>query len=439
MKHFAALFLFISLAALFSTGCSKPADSAANPPNPPTDADQGTSPPAVASEDVLALARGNNEFAFDLYARLAKKDGNVIFSPYSISTALAMTCAGARGATADEMEKTLHFPLKPERLHPAFADLSRRVAWAGRRGGGQLLIADSLWGQRDYPLRDDFLRLTRDDYGAEMRQVDFRDDTEGARQTINRWVEQKTQDMIRELLKPRVVDEDTRLVLVNAIYFRSLWWTPFSAGQTKEAPFRTAAGESVNVPMMHLTADFQYYEGDGVQVLELPYQGNRLSMVVILPRAVDGMAEVEKALTAARVEKWLTKPKGYEVIVTLPKFTTNCEFQLGSELRALGMPLAFQDGPAGRPRADFSGISDRAVRNDRCLHISEVVHQARVEVTEEGTKAAAATAVVMAQPESDVVPPPRARFQADHPFLFLIQDRDTESVLFVGRVTRPAT
>lgn len=273
-----------------------------------------------------------------------------------------------------------------------------------------------------------------------MREVDFQGDTEGARQAINGWVEQQTQNMIRELLKPGILDPQSRLVLVNAIYFRSLWATPFFANQTKEAPFHAAAGESVNVPMMHLTSHFQYYEGDGVQVLELPYQGNLLSMVVILPQTVDGMAEVEKALTAPRMEEWLAKFKDYEVIVTLPKFTATCEFQLGAELRELGMRLAFQDGPEGRPRADFSGISDQAVRRDGCLHISKVVHQARVEVTEEGTKAAAATAVIMAvTPVTAHRPPPRAFFKADHPFLFLIRDRSTGSILFASRIARPRT
>jgi serpin B len=436
MNRFAILLLLLPLTAFCSSGCWNHAETGTNPPNSP-DVDKDDDPPGVASPDVLALAQGNNEFAFDLYARLAKKDGNVIFSPYSISGALAMTYAGARGATADEMEKTLHFPLKPERLHPAFADLSDRIVRSGKRRAGQLLVANSLWGQKGYPLRDDFLSITRDDYHAEMKEVDFQGDTEGARQAINRWVEEQTQNMIQELLKPRTLEDTSRLVLVNAIYFHSLWGTPFIADQTKEAPFHTTAGESVRVPMMHLRTDFQYYEGDGVQVLELPYQGNRLSMVVILPQAADGLADVEKTVTAARLERWLAKFTTYEVIVTLPKFTATCEFQLGQELRALGMPLAFQDGPEGQPRADFSGISDQALRSNGCLHISEVVHQARVEVTEEGTKAAAATAIVMETPESDTLPPPRAIFKADHPFLFLIKGRDTGSVLFMGRVTRP--
>ena len=288
-----------------------------------------------------------------------------------------MTYAGARGNTAAEMAKTLHFALKPERLHPAFADFADRLMRSGNRHGGQLLVANSLWGQQGYPIRYDFLHLTHDDYHADMKEVDFIRDTEAARQTINHWVEQKTQDMVKELLKPRVLSRDSKLVLVNAVYFHSLWAMPFFAGQTKEAPFRTAPGKSVQVPMMHLTANFQYYEGDGVQVLELPYQGNRLSMVVILPRAVDGMAEVEKDLTVPHLQSWLIKSKGYEVTVTLPKFRTTHDFGLGQELKAMGMPLAFKDGREGQPRADFSGISDKAPQFDGCLHISEVVHQVR--------------------------------------------------------------
>ena len=437
MKHFAALFLFMSLAALFSMGCRKTADSAANPPNPPSDADQDDGPPGVASPDVLALAQGNNEFAFDLYARLAKKDGNVVFSPYSISSALAMTYAGARGTTADEMAKTLRFPLKPERLHPAFADLSDRTMRAGKHRAGQLLVANSLWGQHGYALRDDFLRLTRDDYHAEMKEVDFQGDTEGARQAINGWVELQTQNMIRELLKPGTLNPQSRLVLVNAIYFHLLWATPFLADQTKEAPFRTLSGERVRVPMMRVTDQFSYCEEDGVQVLELPYQHKSLSMIVILPQAGEGSGAVEGALTEARVEKWLTNLAPREVIVTLPKFTATCDFQLGEELRALGMRLAFQSGQEGQLGADFSGIGDQAIGSAGSLHISEVVHQARVEVSEEGTKAVAATAVVTEVPNSAVKPLRWVTFQADHPFFFLIHDQDTGSIMFVGRFTRP--
>jgi serpin B len=280
-------------------------------------------------------------------------------------------------------------------------------------------------------------------YGAEMKELDFTNDKdrEVARRAINHWVEQKTQDMIQELLKPDNLNKDSKLVLVNAIYFRSLWALPFPADQTKKEPFHASNGKTVQVPMMHLTAGFQYYEGDGVQVLELPYQGNHLSMVVILPKAADGLAEVENDLTRERVEGWLAKLKGYEVTTTLPKFTTAIRFLLGQELNAMGMPLAFEDGIEGEPRADFSGISDQAPGKKTCLHISEVVHEARVEVTEEGTKAAAATAVITATKSSAGTPPPRlpkTSFKADHSFLFFICERETRNVLFIGCVTRPS-
>jgi serpin B len=264
------------------------------------------------------------------------------------------------------MAKTLRLPVKGDRLHTAFADLSERLLRPGKPRAGQLLVANSLWGQRGYPFRDKFLRLTRDDYHAELREVDFQGDAEGARQDINRWVEYQTQKMIKELLKPRTLDKQSRLVLVNAIYFRSLWWKPFLTDQTKEASFHTAAGESVRVPMMHVTDTFQYYEGDGVQVLEMPYQHKPLSMVVILPQTADGMAVMEAALTTAQVKKWLTKLTPHDVIVTLPKFTTTCGFELGRELLAMGMPIAFSDG------ADFSGISDQAISSDGCLNITTV-------------------------------------------------------------------
>ncbi len=388
-------------------------------------------------------ARGNNaEFAFDLYARLAKRDGNLIFSPYSISSALAMTYGGARGDTSAQMEKTLRFSLKPERLHPAFADLSTRMMRSGNRDGGQLLVANALWGQQGYPIRDDFLALTHDDYHAEMKELDFTNDKdrEVARQTINHWVEQKTQEMIKELLKPGVLDSDSKLVLVNAIYFHSLWAQPFPADQTKKEPFYPSAEDSVQVPMMHLTDDFQYYEGDSVQVLELPYHGYRQSMVVILPKGADGLVKVENDLTLEQAEVWLAKLKEYEVTTTLPKFTLTSELGLGKDLGDMGMPLAFK-GEGEPPLADFSGICGQAIRPEGNLHISKVIHQARAEVTEEGTKAAAATAVIMAQESISLTIPgklPHVVFKADHPFVFLIRDRNTGSILFIGRITRPS-
>jgi serine protease inhibitor len=242
-------------------GCRKDAEMAANPPETtaprnsepatPTarepepvapspdqsDADKDDDSPAVVSADVKALAEGNNEFAFDLYARLAKQDGNIAFSPYSISSALAMTYAGARRDTAEEMAKTLRFSLPGDRLHPAFTDLSDRIMRPGKRRAGQLLVANSLWGQQGYLFRDEFLRVAHDDYHAEAKEVDYVRDAEGARRDINRWVEVQTKDKIRELLKPHILDELTRLVLVNAVYFQSKWANPFDAGPTKNEPF----------------------------------------------------------------------------------------------------------------------------------------------------------------------------------------------------------
>jgi serine protease inhibitor len=449
MNRFAILLAFLSLTALCSMGCRKESETA-NPPettaprnsDPATptareaiapspddsDGDKGDEAPAVVSADVKALAQGNNQFAFDLYARLAKQDGNIIFSPYSISTALAMTYAGARGDTAEEMAKTLHFPFEDDRLHTAFADLSEQIMRPGKRRAGQLLVANSLWAQRGYPFRNEFLRLTHDDYYAELKEVDFRGDAERARQAINGWVEQQTQKMIQVLLKPGAVDKKSRLVLVNAIYFRSLWARPFVASFTKEAAFHTAAGGSVEVPLMACGGDdVLYFEDDQVQIVELPYQGKRLSMVIILPRAADGLAPVEADLTAGRVRNWLTKLTPSRVIVNLPKFSTTCDFQLGKELSAMGMPLAFSN------EADFSGMS-----GEGRLQISQVAHQARVEVTEEGTKAAAATAVTI-QFNSDKPYAPPKTFRADHPFVFIIRDLDTNSALFVGRVARPGS
>jgi serpin B len=432
MKRLAFLFLVVPL--LLPLACGPGTARRATEPENPAKAEAPDDPPSTEPEpdvlaadpaDVAALARGNNEFAFDLYGRLRQGDGNIICSPFSISSALAMTYAGARGPTAEEMAKTLHFTVGQERLPPAFAGLLRGLRGARKSPSQQLLIANALWEQQGFPFRDEFRWVVRDDYRGALNEVDFAGDTEGARQTINRWVAQQTRDKVPELLKPGVLDDHTRLVLTNAIYFHSKWATPFAAGQTKDEPFLTGAGERVTAPLMHLTAGFRYAEADDVQVLELPYEGKRLAMVVVLPHKPDGLAAVEKAMTAARLQGWLAKLTDHEVIVTLPKLKVAAEFRPRPELEALGMSRAFSG------RADFSGISPQ-----EGLLLKEVVHQACADVDEKGTTAAAATAVI-GQAAAEPPVHPWATFRADHPFVFLIRDAGTGSILFLGRVTNP--
>jgi serpin B len=382
-----------------------------------------TSAAPVPPADEAAVVKGNNEFAFNLYARLRDKEGNLFCSPESISTALAMTYAGARGETAEQMAKTLHFTLAQERLHPAFHALIGTLNGGQKKRGFELRLANALWGQQGFDFLPAFLKLTHQNYGAGLREVDFRGNTEATRRTINAWVAKETQEKIKDLLKPGILDTNTRLVLTNAIYFKGDWEQQFKKGLTRVEPFHLSAGKEVKAPLMHQTADFRFLDGGSFQALELPYKGKQLSMVVLLPKKVDGLAELEKNLTAARLTQWLGKLHEQEVIVTLPKFKATSEFSLGDTLSAMGMPLAFTPG-----MADFSGMN-----GSRNLFIQAVVHKAFVDVNEQGTEAAASTGVAVGLASAPI----RTEFRADHPFVYLIRDTHSGSILFLGRMANP--
>jgi serpin B len=389
--------------------------------------------PMASADPSAELVRGNNGFALDLYGRLRSGDGNRFFSPWSISAALAMTYAGARGPTAAEMAKTLHFDLPPAQLDEAFhhliADLhSRNTPRAGstEEPNVQLVTANALWAQAGYRLLPDFLKRIEQNYGGGLHTVDFRDATEAARQTINAWVEEQTRDKIKELLKPGVLKGLTRLVLTNAIYFKALWAAPFKAANTRPDDFHVSQQDKVRIAMMNQTAAFGFRDGGTFQVLELPYKGDTLSMVIVLPKAVDGLAALESMMTLDNLSTWSKNLAMQRVQVSLPKFKLTGEFELSKVLSKLGIPSAFD-----QDLADFSGMT-----GDRDLHIDAVVHKAFVEVDEKGTEAAAATAVVMEARAAMKAPPPKV-FRADHPFVFLIRDVRTGAILFLGRLVRP--
>jgi len=371
--------------------------------------------------DQDAVVAGNTEFALNLYARLRTDDGNLFLSPYSVSTALAMTYAGARGETARQMADVLHFSLESERLHPAFAELESSVKAAGDSAGCSLDVANALWGQRGERFLEGFLALTKKHYGAGFQEVDFAGATEQARKTINAWVADQTRQKIKELLQGRDVDSATALVLTNAIYFKGSWASQFDPRHTKNAPFWINEGEKVVVPTMHQVRRFAFASAGDLDILELPYDGDRLSMLVLLPKAADGLADLERSLSKENLDKWQGSLREQAVRVHLPRFKLESRLDLATTLEALGMNDAFSAS-----KADFSGINGR-----RDLFISLVIHQAQADVNEEGTEAAAATAVGM-----KMGAPPTA-FVADHPFLFLIRDQQTGSILFLGRVVNP--
>ncbi len=389
--------------------------------------------PATADADLPTLITGNSAFAFDLYRTLKAEDGNLFYSPHSISLALAMTYGGARGETESQIADTLRFSLPQNRLHPAFSNLDLQLASRGedvadRDGEGfRLNIVNAVWGQQDYEFQEAFLDVLAESYGAGVRPVDFIGAPEDSRATINDWVAETTEDRIKDLLPQGVIDSLTRMVLTNAIYFNASWQFPFNEADTRERPFHLLDGSSVDVQMMRIQEDFSYAEGDGYQAVDLPYVGDDLSMTILLPD--DGrFREFEDALDAALVERVIADLVTAHVTLDMPKFEFESQFRLGETLKAMGMPDAFDAGAS-----DFSGINDRscAEGDEECLYIKEVVHKAFVSVDEEGTEAAAATAVVMT---TESAPPKQVSVTVDRPFIFLIRDRETGAILFVGRV-----
>jgi serpin B len=380
---------------------------------------------APAAADRRAVVEGDNAFAVALYSQLRKQSGNLFFSPESISTALAMAYAGARGETASEMAKTLHFTLPPERLHPAMGALLRELN--APQEGYQLSVANALWAQLGYTFLDDFLKLLKTDYGAGLNQVDFKGSSETVRETINRWVEQKTQDKIKDLLQPGSLKPDTRLVLTNAIYFKGNWQTQFDKAQTRNEDFHLSQGQTKTTPLMHREGGFNYFNGGAFQALEIPYKGKDLSMIILLPNEIGGLPSLEQSLTGSNTQQWLRQLAPVsKVIVTMPKFKMTQQFELEATLGAMGMPAAFSGS------ANFSGMTGK-----RDFSISEVIHKAYVDVNEEGTEAAAATAVTMRALAIRVPDQPPPVFHADHPFVFLIRDNRSESILFMGRLADP--
>jgi len=385
--------------------------------------------PDVSEADLALLTEGNSAFAFELYQALKGKEGNLFYSPHSISVALAMTYAGARGETAEQMADTLQFLLEQERLHPAFnwldAELASRGEGAeGKDGEGfRLNIVNAIWGQKDYEFLPDFLDVLAENYGAGLRILDFITETEKSRLTINDWVSDQTEGRIEDLIPQGVITWLTRLVLTNAIYFNAAWEYPFDEDMTADGLFYLLDGGQVIVPMMKQTESFGYTEGEGYQAVELLYDGCELSMVVLLPEA-DKFDAFEEGLQAQKLNDIISGLQPTPVTLTMPRFEFDSEFSLKDTLAGMGMPIAFSNG------ADFSGMTGNPE-----LFISEVVHKAFVAVDEAGTEAAAATAVIM---EYSAVPEPPVEVTIDRPFIFLIRDIETGAILFVGRVLNPA-
>jgi serpin B len=380
---------------------------------------------AEPTADWTKLVAGNTAFGMNLYGELKTEAGNLFLSPFSISTALGMCAAGARGKTLEEMEKVMHLPAD---AHAGFGAVLKSLNEEpdAKKRGFALSTANALWAQKGYPWKPEYKKLVATDYGAGLFDLDFISAAEASRGTINAWVEKETKEKIKNLLPQGSVTSDTRLVLTNAIYFKGDWMDPFKKEQTKDLPFTTSGGKTVEAPLMHRVGGYQYAENDAFQVLDMPYAGKRISMTVVLPRKADGLAAVEKELTAEKFAATLkTLRTEKQVHVHLPKFKVEKDFTLNKPLIAMGMKAAFMG-------ADFSGMHTGGEQ----LDITAVIHKAFVDVNEEGTEAAAATGIVVGV--TSAVEPPKPRyFKADHPFLFFIRDQKTGSVLFMGRLENP--
>jgi serpin B len=376
------------------------------------------------------LAEDNNDFAVAMYDYLRQGPGNLFFSPFSVRLALGMAQAGARGETARQMRQALRVTSSSdEAFHSACAEIIARLN--GHDADYELTVANSLWCQDGAPLQPEFRDLIDRDYGGDIYLVDFSRDAEAARITMNQWIEDKTRQRIRGLISSGSLNASTRLVLLNAVYFRGTWMQPFLRAATTDQPFHLEDDRQVPVPLMYQKEATRYLQAQGYQAVELFYQGGDLSMLLLLPDRKDGLKDIEATLSARMLHECLTKMAVRQVELFLPRFNIALEaIHLRPQLAALGMPLAFTPS-----QADFSGINGHLPPDKGALSLSVVAHKAFVTVNEEGTEAAAATLVDLLLVRRPSEPAPI--FRADHPFLFAIRHRPSGTVLFVGRMTDP--
>jgi len=376
-------------------------------------------------DDNMNMAiKGSNEFSLDFYRQLSGSEGNLFFSPYSIAVALAMTYAGARGRTAEQMKQVLRNNLGQGEISSIFGKMNNDLASRTVKADCQLDIANALWAQEGFNFLEEYLQLLKNDYNAGVFTADFIQAAEEARQKINSWVDGKTAGKIKNLIPEGILSDMTRLVLVNAVYFQGRWASQFEKGNTREMDFHLNAEKKAATAMMCQKGEFAWLAEDNIEITVIPYTGTDLAMVVLLPREIDGLPRLEKDITIDKLEKWLSQTHRQELELYIPKFNVTCGLDLNNILRAMGMTDAFDN-----KIADFSGMNGH-----KDLFISQAMHQAYIKVDEKGTEATAATAVVMnlrcALPKTKI-------FRADHPFMFIIRSDKTGNILFMGRMTRP--
>lgn len=430
-------FLAIAVFAMLVSACA-PLDTPSMTPNPnpqpnsPSDIAKSKvnreTKPSTSNLQMQTLVDGNNAFAFDLYRSLPSSDANRILSPFSISLALAMTYAGARSETESQLADVFHF--SGQDVHPAFNALDLELAKRGKSAGNdsaplQLNIANAVWAEQTYPFRQEFLDTLALNYGAGMNLADFINNHEAEREEINHWVEKQTQEKIKDILAKGTLNPNTRMVLVNAIYFKADWLSEFDPNNTYDASFHLLDGSETQVKMMgDFFSSVPYLSGDGFQTIELPYAGETAAMTILVPDE-GNFAAFESTLDAAKLNEILGALQPSSVQLGLPKFKFESQFSLPDQLAGMGMPSAFNPD-----LADFSGMT-----GNRDLFISDVIHKAFVAVDEKGTEAAAATIAIM---ELAMAPASNISLTIDRPFIFLIRDTVSGQILFVGRVVNPA-
>jgi serpin B len=374
-------------------------------------------------QGIQDVVNANNQFAFDLYFESDKyEDGNMFYSPYSISAALAMTYEGAKGQTADEIKSVFHFP-EDNILRPNFAAIYNDINKENENY--ELKTGNALWAQQDFPFLPEYISRVENYYGGKASMLDFIGETEKSRQTINSFIEEQTKDKIKNLIPAGSLDKMTRLVLTNAIYFKGIWEWEFDKTDTRDGIFKITPNDTVETSMMNMNpeeAKFNYAETEDLQILELPYKGDKISMLILLP--TENLDAIGSILTAEKLNEYKSQMKETKIdSISLPKFEFDAKYFMNNTLSSLGMPIVFSEN------ADFSGMTGK-----KDLFISSVIHQAYISVDEEGTEAAAATAVVMTMGISFE---PRKIFNADHPFIFVIQEKETGNILFLGRIVDP--
>ena len=418
-KKVLTILIIVFSLGIFLSGCT-------TKPTEPTEPTEPLDDSEISVEDLATVIEANNEFTFDLYSKYKTEKGNIFFSPYSISTALAMTYEGARGQTAEEMQSVFYFPENDSIRRSGYANLYSEINKDDKTY--ELSTANALWAEQSYKFIDKYSNLINKYYDGKITNLDFKKNPENSRITINNWVEDKTNDKIKDLIPADGISDKTRLVLTNAIYFKGEWVKQFNKSETQDEDFKISPNKSVKVKMMEKTgeeAKFGYTENDEFQILEMPYSGEELSMLVLLPKNND-MESLENSITSKNLLKWKKNIKNQRVNIYIPKFKFETKYLMKNTLSEMGMPTAFGE-------ADFSGMT---IKND--LVISQVIHQAFIDVGEEGTEAAAATAVMMeflsVGPRGPVIP----IFRADHPFIFIIQQKTSGNILFMGRMSNPA-